>query len=56
MGCQDVVRDKISRNASESEMVKHSSDVEQCVVKCGDAHIALIPLMMRRIRETIQHQ
>jgi len=56
MDCQDVVRDKISQNASETEMSKHRSDIEQCIVKCGDAHIALLPLMMKRIKETVQHK
>jgi len=56
MDCQDVVRDKMSRSASESEMNKHRSDIEQCIVKCGDSHIALIRVMMKRIKETIQHQ
>lgn len=54
MDCQDVVRDKMSKNASESEMAKHRRDIEQCVVKCGDAHIALLPVMLKRIKETIQ--
>ena len=56
MDCQDVVRDRISKNASESEMAKHRSDIEQCIVKCGDAHIALLPLMTRRIKDTVQRQ
>jgi len=55
MDCQDVVRDRTGLNASESEMAKHRRDIEQCIVKCGDAHIALLPLMMKRIRETVQH-
>jgi len=55
MDCQDAVRDKMNKNASESEMAKHRHDIEQCVVKCGDAHIALLPVMMKRIKETIQH-
>jgi len=55
MDCQDIVRDKMSKNASESEMAKHRRDIEQCVVKCGDSHIALLPVMMKRIKETIQH-
>ena len=54
MDCQDVVRDKMSKNSSESEMAKHRRDIEQCVVKCGDTHIALLPVMMKRIKETIQ--
>jgi len=56
MDCQDVVRDRISKNASESEMAKHRSDVEQCIVKCGDTHIALLPLMMKRMKETLQQK
>jgi len=56
MDCQDAARDRIRQDASESEKAKYRSDIEQCIVKCGDTHIALLPLMMRRIRETVQHK
>jgi len=53
MDCGDAVRDRISKNASESEMAKHRADVEKCIVKCGDTHIALLPLMQKRIKDTV---
>jgi len=56
MDCQDAVRDRVGKNASETEMAKHRSDAEKCIVKCGDSHIALLPVMMKRIKETIQHK
>jgi hypothetical protein len=56
MDCQDSVRDKVSTKTTESDMAKHRQDLEQCVVKCGDTHIALVPAMMKRMEETLKQK
>lgn len=54
MDCQDNVRDKMSAKTSDAEVSKYRTEMEQCVVKCGDSHIALIPAMMKRIKEVLK--
>jgi len=54
MDCQDSVRDKMGAKTSDSDMAKHRHDLEQCVIKCGDTHVALVPAMMKRIEETLK--
>ena len=53
MDCQDRVRDKIPANASQDEVVKHKGELEQCVIKCADSHIALVPALMKRMKEVL---
>jgi len=54
MDCQDKVRDKVGPKTSETDMSKYRGEMEGCVVKCGDSHIALVPSMMKRIKEVLQ--
>lgn len=57
MDCQDQVRDKIGPNTTEDDVSKHRGAMEKCVVKCADTHIALIPTLMKRVKEVLkQHQ
>ena len=56
MDCQDSVRDKMGAKTTDNDMIKHRQELEQCVVKCGDSHIALIPAMMKRIEETLKQK
>ena len=56
MDCQDSVRDHMNSKSSESDMAKHRKDLEQCVIKCGDSHVALVPAMMKRIEEVLKQQ
>ena len=56
MDCQDSVRDKVNAKTTDSEMAKHRQDLEHCVIKCGDSHIALVPAMMKRIEESLKQK
>jgi len=53
MDCQDKVRDKVGPKTTEVEVSKYRTEMESCVVKCGDTHIALVPAMMKRIKEVL---
>ena len=57
MDCQDRIRDKVGPNTSDVDVSKYRAEMEGCVVKCGDSHIALVPAMMKRIKDVLkQHQ
>ena len=53
MDCQDRVRDKASPNMAEAQMIQLKQEMEQCVVKCADSHIKLLPDLSKRIREAV---
>ncbi|XP_054715929.1 protein FAM136A-like [Uloborus diversus] len=53
MQCQDNIRDKITASTTEAEVSGFKKDFEQCVVKCADTHIALIPSMLKRIKDVL---
>ena len=56
MDCQDTVRDKVGPNTSETEVSKYRGQLETCVLQCADKHIALVPAMMKRVKEVLaQH-
>ncbi|KAF8774737.1 protein FAM136A-like [Argiope bruennichi] len=54
MQCQDSIRDKVTPSTTEAEVSAFKKDFESCVVKCADTHIALIPSMLKRIKEVLQ--
>ncbi len=57
MDCQDSVRDKVGPNTSETEVQKYKGQLETCVLQCADKHIALVPAMMKRVKEVLdQHK
>ena len=51
MQCQDDVRDKLGPNASESDVDKFRNKYEDCIVKCADSHVKLLPTMLKRMKE-----
>ena len=53
MDCQDTVRDKVGANTSEADVAKYKGQLETCVIQCADKHTALIPAMMKRVKEVI---
>lgn len=53
MQCQDNIRDKITPSTTEEQIGAFKKDFEQCVVKCADTHIDLIPSMLKRIKEVL---
>lgn len=53
MDCQDRLRDKVNTKTTEAEMLKYRGDIEGCMVKCADTHVALLPNMMKRIKDVL---
>lgn len=53
MQCQDEIRDRITPTSTEVEVGTFKKDFEQCVVKCADSHIDLIPSMLKRIKTVL---
>uniref|UniRef100_T1IIX2 Protein FAM136A n=1 Tax=Strigamia maritima TaxID=126957 RepID=T1IIX2_STRMM len=54
--CQDKIRDKIGPNTSEDDVMVYRGEFEKCVDKCADTHINLLPLMFKRMKETLSSQ
>ncbi len=53
MDCQDKARDQVSVGSSETEISAYRGQMEKCVVKCADEHVALIPNMLKRMQEVL---
>lgn len=53
MQCQDDVRDRITPTSTETDVGMFKKDFEQCVVKCADTHIDLVPSMLKRIKAVL---
>ena len=51
--CQDTIRDRITPGATEEQLGVFKKDFEQCVVKCADTHIDLIPSILKRIKAVL---
>ncbi|XP_077992897.1 protein FAM136A-like [Glandiceps talaboti] len=51
MQCQDELKDFAARGNVDEVMMRRQ--VEQCLNKCADKHIALLPSMMKRIKNTL---
>lgn len=56
MQCQDTIRDRIAPSSTEDQIGTFKKDFEQCVVKCADTHIDLIPSMLKRIKAVLSSQ
>ncbi|XP_037504089.1 protein FAM136A [Rhipicephalus sanguineus] len=51
--CENDVRDQMSSKTTEAEASKLKDQYSSCVVKCADKHIALLPQMHRRMKESL---
>lgn len=56
MQCQDTIRDRITPSSTEEQLGVFKRDFEQCVVKCADTHIDLIPSMLNRIKAVLSQK
>jgi hypothetical protein len=57
MDCSDKARDKMGPNTTETQAAGFRGDMEKCVVKCADTHVALVPGMMKKMQEVLEkHQ
>lgn len=54
MDCQDQIRDKVPSDASQDAVSKYRGELENCVIKCADTHVALIPALMQRMKEVLK--
>lgn len=52
--CQDHVQDKITANTTAADSSKLQGELDNCIVKCCDSHIELLPKMMMRINESLK--
>ena len=50
------MRDKVGPSTNDSEVARYRGEMEKCVMKCGEEHVALVPEMMRRLKEVLQAQ
>ncbi|XP_037578802.1 protein FAM136A-like [Dermacentor silvarum] len=53
MQCENDVRDQMGSTPTEAEASKLKGQYDSCVVKCADKHIALLPQMQRRMKESL---
>ncbi|XP_070541172.1 protein FAM136A-like [Ptychodera flava] len=51
MQCQDDLKDLVARGNTNEAMMR--SHLEQCLSKCADKHIGILPAMMARMKDTI---
>uniref|UniRef100_A0A131XAP0 Protein import into mitochondrial inner membrane n=1 Tax=Hyalomma excavatum TaxID=257692 RepID=A0A131XAP0_9ACAR len=51
--CENDVRDQVTSMPTEAETSKLKNQYSSCVVKCADKHIALLPQMHRRMKESL---
>ncbi|KAJ9579627.1 hypothetical protein L9F63_004706 [Diploptera punctata] len=53
MQCNDEIRDKMGPKPTDAEVNRYSLDFERCAVKCVDSHIALLPTIMKKMKEVL---
>ena len=51
--CQDEVQDKVDASTTHAEVTSLQEELDSCVVRCCDAHVALVPKIMGRIQELL---
>ncbi|ODN02214.1 hypothetical protein Ocin01_04470 [Orchesella cincta] len=53
LDCQDKSRDKLSTNASESEMLGLKNEFEHCAIRCVDDNLKLLPTLLKRMKASL---
>ena len=51
--CQDEVQDKVNASTTHAEVTSLQEELDHCVVRCCDSHVALVPKIMTRIQELL---
>ncbi|XP_041476656.1 protein FAM136A-like [Lytechinus variegatus] len=51
--CQDEAKDKIRDNMSSSDEAKVRKNLEGCLIKCGDKHVAMFPALKTRLSDHV---
>ena len=54
LDCQDQARDHIGTGASDADVAKARRSMEDCVAKCADNHINLLPNLVKNIKAALQ--
>jgi Eukaryotic protein of unknown function (DUF842) len=54
MQCQDQIKDKVTPDTKEGEFHQFQAQMDKCVAKCADDHIALLPSMLKKAQDMIQ--
>ena len=55
MACNDKIRDKVTSTTNDDDMFRFRGQMEECIVKCGEDHIALVPEMMKRLKDVLEN-
>lgn len=55
MDCQDKARDEASKSSSSSGS-RYKYDIENCMIKCADSHIDLVPNIKKRVKEFVDQR
>ncbi|XP_071504164.1 protein FAM136A-like [Diadema antillarum] len=53
MQCQDDAKDRIRDKMSDSEEQRVRRDLEGCLIKCGDKHVAMFPTLSKRLTDHV---
>ena len=51
--CQDEARDKIKDKMSSADEQKVRKNLETCLLKCGDKHVAMFPSLSKRLTDQV---
>jgi type I site-specific restriction endonuclease len=54
LDCQDKIREKVTAETSEAAVEGLRGQYEDCVVRCVDTQVGLIPAMMKRMQEVLR--
>ncbi|KAF6020051.1 hypothetical protein EB796_021644 [Bugula neritina] len=55
LDCRDNSQDKLGANPSEKERQQASLALDKCALKCVDTHLAMLPNVFKRIKESINN-
>ncbi|XP_023233554.1 protein FAM136A-like [Centruroides sculpturatus] len=51
--CRDNIQDKMSTSPSEKDMKAFESQFHDCIGKCADTHVELLPTLLKKMREML---
>uniref|UniRef100_A0A914WN54 Uncharacterized protein n=2 Tax=Plectus sambesii TaxID=2011161 RepID=A0A914WN54_9BILA len=52
--CQDKVKTQVGPNTPESELPKYHAQLDSCILKCADDHVAQIPKLQSNLLATLK--
>ena len=54
--CQDSIRDKMTADTTDQQMKKLEGQFDQCVVKCADDTLKVLPDMFKKMKDIISKE